>query len=61
MNEYTIEYQYARSTGKEVIYADDDEQAIAKLWERLRPYMTLSGAYRHADIVRIVEGVGGEA
>lgn len=54
MNEYTIEYRYATYTGTEVIFADDDEQAIAKLWERLRPYMTLSNAYRHADIVRVV-------
>lgn len=55
MSEYTIEYQYATHTGTEVVYADDDEQAIAKLWERLRPYMTLSMAYRHADIVKVVE------
>lgn len=53
MNKYTIAYQYGTYSGTETIWADDEEQALALLWERLRPHMGLSMAYQSARIVDI--------
>ena len=47
---YTIKYQYGTYSGTEIVFAEDEEQALSKMWKRLRPFMTLGMAYQHAEI-----------
>ena len=56
-NRYTIRYQYGTYSGTEVVWADDEEGAISKMWQRLKPNMTLAMAYRSAKVVKVEEGV----
>lgn len=51
MNRYTIKYQYGTYSGREIVWADDSEQAIALMWANLRKYMTLTMAYKSAIII----------
>jgi hypothetical protein len=53
MKEYKIKYQYATYSGTETIYAEDSEHAIAKMWQKLKEYMTLGMAYKHAEIIEV--------
>lgn len=53
MNKYTIEYQYATYSGTEIVYANDGDEAISKMWRNLRQYMTLPMAYKSAKIVDV--------
>lgn len=55
MYKYTIKYQYGTYSGTREIYADDEDQAIAKLWRELTRYSTLSMAYRSATIISTEE------
>ena len=52
---YTIRYQYGTYSGEHVIWADDGEEAISKLWRLLKPYMTLGMASQSAKIVKAEE------
>ncbi len=53
MNKYTIKYQYGSYSGTETIWADDGDEAIAKLWRLLKPHMSLPMAYQSAKIVEV--------
>ena len=48
---YKIRYHYGTYTGVETVNADDEEQAIAKMWSRLKRYMTLPMAYQSAEVI----------
>jgi len=48
---YTIKYQYATYSGIEIIEAEDGEDAIQKMWSKLKKYMTLPMAYQSAKII----------
>jgi len=52
---YTIKYQYATYEGTETVKADDPEEAIAKMWSMLRPWLTLPMAYKSAKIINTEE------
>ena len=56
MNRYTVRYQYGAYSGEEVVWADDEAEAIAKMWRRLKPHMTLPMAYSSARVVKVEEG-----
>lgn len=60
MNKYTIRYQYGTYSGVEIVWADDGEEAIAMMWRRLRPYMTLGMASQSARIESVEEGAEDE-
>jgi hypothetical protein len=49
---YTVAYQYGTYSGEEKINAETEEEAIQKLWRRLKPYMTLPMAYKSAKIIK---------
>lgn len=49
---YTIEYQYATYSGTEIVQAEDEEQAIAIMWKRLRRYMTIPMAYQSVKVIK---------
>ena len=53
MNKYTIKYQYGEYSGERVVWADDEEEAISKMWAQLRQYMTLSMAYQSATVISV--------
>ena len=59
MNRYEIKYWYGTYSGVVTVWADDSEQAIAKMWRRLRPHMTLAMAYRSAKVLSMEEGSSG--
>ncbi len=61
MLKYSIRYQYADYAGTRTVFADDDEQAIAKMWAELerRGELGLPMAYQHAEIIRRDEVRGG--
>ncbi len=53
MNKYTIEYQYATYSGTREVWADDEDEAIAKMWRSLRRDMTLGMAYQSARVINV--------
>lgn len=55
MNKFTIKYCYGDYSGIQIIYADDADEAIAKMWRQLRPHMSLSMAYTSAKIISTEE------
>ena len=56
MNKYTIEYQYATYSGTRTVYANDESEAIAKVWRMLSRDMTLSMAYKSAKVIEVEYG-----
>lgn len=60
MNKYTIRYQYGTYSGVETVFADDGDEAIAKMWRRLRRFMTLGMAYQSAEIEDVDENAEDE-
>jgi len=56
MNKYTIEYQYGTYSGTRVIWADDEDEAVAKMWRLLSRDMTLGMAYKSATVVAVEYG-----
>lgn len=52
MYRYEIRYYYGSYNGTRIIYADDDEQAIAQMWRELRPHMSLGMASQGQEIIR---------
>lgn len=53
MNKYTIKYQYGTYSGTEVVFASDEDAAIAKMWRSLRRHMSLPMAYQSAKVVAV--------
>lgn len=51
MSAYKIAYQYGTYAGEEIVEADDGEEAIEKMWRRLRKHMSLPMAYQAAKII----------
>lgn len=56
MNKYTIKYQYATYSGTRVIWADDEESAIVKMWRLLSKDMGLPMAYQSAKVIDVEYG-----
>ena len=58
MNRYEIEYWYGTYHGVETVWADDSEQAVARMWAgfRRRGLMTLPMAYQAARVISVIEG-----
>lgn len=53
MNRYTIEYQYGPYSGTRTVWADDEDEAIAKMWRILSKDMTLPMAYKSAKVIDV--------
>lgn len=53
MNRYTIKYQYGSYSGTRVVWADDEDEAISKMWGMLRKDMTLPMAYTSAKVIDV--------
>lgn len=51
MNRYTIEYWYGSYNGTQIVYAEHEDDAIRKMWQSLRPYMTLAMATQGQKVV----------
>ena len=53
MKKYTIKYQYGTYLGTEIVFAENSEEAINKMWNNLRRrgYLTLPMAYQSAKII----------
>lgn len=51
MNQYTVRYQAATYTGVRVVWADDEEHAIAMVRSRIRKEMSLPMYYEHYKVV----------
>lgn len=56
MNKYTIEYQYGTYSGQRTVWANDESEAIAKMWRMLSRDMTLSMAYQSAKVIEVEYG-----
>jgi hypothetical protein len=56
MNKYTIKYQYGSYSGTRVVWADDEDEAISKMWRILKPDMGLSMAYKSASVIDVEYG-----
>lgn len=52
MSKYTVRYQAGTYSGERVVWAEDDEHAIAKVRAQVRREMSLP---MYADSYRIVE------
>ena len=53
LNIYTIKYWYGTYSGTETVTAEDEETAIAKMWSRLKRYMTLPMAYKSEKVINV--------
>lgn len=53
MNKYTIQYQYGSYSGTRVVWADDEDEAISKMWRMLRKDMSLPMAYQSATVIDV--------
>lgn len=51
MNRYTVRYQAADYSGERTVWADDEEQAIAKVRAKIRREMSLP---MYSDSYRVV-------
>lgn len=56
MNKYTIKYQYGTYSGTITVWADEEDEAIAKMWRGLSRDMTLSMAYQSATVIDVEYG-----
>lgn len=50
---FTVRYQYADYSGRRVVWAQDHEQAIARVKRQLRPSMTLAMAYESYTVEKV--------
>lgn len=50
---FIVRYQYGTYSGTRTLWADDAEQAVARVKRELRPYMTLTMAHEayHVEAV----------
>jgi len=57
MPKFTIRYQYGTYSGTRVVFADDDERAVAKMWAdmRRRGELGLSMAHQSAKVIDLEE------
>jgi len=57
MPTYTIHYEYGTYSGERTVNADDEEEAIAKMWAQMRRRgeLGLSMAYTSAKVVAAAE------
>jgi hypothetical protein len=53
MNRYEIKYQYGAYSGTRVIWADGEQEAIAKMWKLLEKDMQLPMAYKSAEVINV--------
>lgn len=53
MNKYTIRYWYGSYEGTREVYADDEDEAIRKMWRMLRKDMTLPMAYQSEEVIDV--------
>lgn len=53
MNKYTIKYWYGSYSGTLIIWADDEDTAIVKMWAALKRHMSLPMAYKAAEIIKV--------
>lgn len=51
MNQYTVKYQAATYSGTRVVWADDEDHAIAIVRSKIRKEMTLPMYYEHYEVV----------
>ena len=51
MPKFRIRYQYGSYKGERTIFADDSEEAIAKMWRNLQQDMTLPMAYKSQEVL----------
>ena len=56
MNKYTIEYQYGTYSGTRTVWADDEDEAVAKMWRLLSKDMTLGMAHKSAKVIDVEYG-----
>lgn len=49
---YTVEYQAGAYSGRQTVWAVDEEQAIAKVQRKIRREMTLPMYYEHYKVVQ---------
>lgn len=50
---YTVEYQYGTYSEIKTVIASDEEEAIRKVWRLLKPYMSLSMAYKSTKVIKV--------
>lgn len=53
MNKYTIRYYYGSYSGIREVYADDEGEAISKMWKMLKKEMTLPMAYKSEEVIDV--------
>lgn len=53
MNKYTISYQYGSYSGEKIVWADDEDEAIKKMWRSMKKDMSLSMAYQSATVIDV--------
>lgn len=53
MNKYTIRYWYGSYEGIREVYADDEDEAIRKMWRMLRKDMALPMAYQSEEVIDV--------
>ena len=56
MNKYTIEYYYGSYSGTRIVWANDEQEAISKMWNMLKIDMCLPMAYQSAEIIDVEYG-----
>jgi hypothetical protein len=54
---FTIRYHYGTYCGERTVFAEDEEQAVAKMWAQMRRRgeLTLPMAYQSATVVDVEE------
>ncbi|MDL5050631.1 hypothetical protein QQ054_32025 [Oscillatoria amoena NRMC-F 0135] len=60
MNKYTIEYWYATYHGTEIIYADDEESAVYKMWKYLLRDGSMGMVHQSHKIIDVEYNYDGE-
>ena len=53
MNKYTIQYYYGSYSGTRIVWADNEDEAITKMWRMLSKDMSLPMAYQSAKIIDV--------
>jgi hypothetical protein len=53
MNKYTIKYYYGSYSGVRIIFEDDEDSAISKMWKIIKKDMTLPMAYQSVEILNV--------
>lgn len=56
MYKYTIKYYYGTYKGTRTVWADDEEEAVGKMWRGLKQYMTLPMACQSHEVISVESG-----